>query len=1272
MVEPTDIPPCCAGNDLVGGMNQQSLNNGEEEKTVDAVSSQRGASIPKSVADSETLSLFVACEGQALDMYRENFGVTLEESLLHPMADSSQSVQPMSDKLNPLAALDAIINSFPTESDSDRISNVRTQLSYVDAEPSHLYAEPRLTDFDSSAEAEGSLQESQPAADDFELSGRETYAGLPIERSTTIAAALESTVEAGDSWQDDLVFRLEKNSSSSAGEAPGADTFISGASTDVQSEALSDFENEHETAVPQFDVDLEFSSPRVETDESWQDELVFPLRREVSSPDAVDVLNEPLEHDDVLPESAEGQSGGPKWASLTVSPSSRKWTDDESKNMETFFLGIVSDKVGAASAEAAAETVLDEGTREFVEPPLVEPSAEQSVVAFFDSVVETINENASAEEIAEQASRSAAQEQEERAELLATRANAVHQSETAAKEMFGLMEPESAAEPVQMQDAQPEETVKGTAKVDQAIDMFEDFLDSGEALSLMAELGVKSSDAAAETTEPREKGPAVPVDTELLDRAIEMLEDSLFEEAQVSARIFEALQARRLGNSLQKTEANWVIPMDRPLVDVPSDSWVFPAAAKEPFSDEPAHDYMVSPAPPLNGGSGRGANSMTGMDAAAASLSPAEEPSGATSPRDSMAGIPLRPNFTIVSDDEAPLIRNIGEERQQQLVHQPEEAGVTAVSTEGMLRAVQSLEQARELSIDSDNFVGMQDEAFGSQKKKTTKEIKDELPKTGERSIPRPSQEFLRIKSEDFSNPQELSQKLRALPLPSAEEKKEKDKELTPREIVAKYWSVKRGSLASCILAIIIFLCCISRTSDSYLAMGKAEFDSGHYTKAIECFKSALALNPQSLPAINYMGRSLYATHQNEAALEQFALLLKYDPTSWDALEGRAAIYASRTEWLLALSDLRSMVISHPGKMKAQQWLWYGTALSGAGDQLGAADAYSMAVKLDPGSKEARIGRMRALRKSGKASEAIAESNRFLESSPKDRDARLELARSLIDSGEFRAAAPVLQALASGHLRDSAVHFELGRAYAGLRDESNAVREFDLALRVRPALAAEVSSERLKLTKRIEDARRDALASGRGSTSAQVHPLMLEMAREQQSGHSSRRENSTYSSSESPISDTGSTSVGGSGETSAAVRSLSEAVKANPSDLNIRRRLAHALAAAKRPDEAAQVFDTVWKASAWSAEDELALADSYARAHKLDASINSYQRVVTSSEVGSPVYSLALFKQAQNLFLQGMKVQAAQYCRQGEQNARDGETRNRFTTLLRRIEANPY
>lgn len=1256
-------------------MSQQSLNNGEEEKTVDAVSAQAGDPIPKGMQDSEALSLFVACEGQALDMYRENFGVTIDDSLLHPMSDGSRLSSQASDKLNPLAALDAVINSFPSEVDSDRIVMVDSARSEKWSQPG---AEPLVESIlESRSDLNSPAPQSASGADDeLELSGRDTYAGLPIYThaapekegvkpvSERQLLESEATLELKNSWQDDLVIRLEKNQSSSRSDNPGS-----------LPEAQPVME-----ALPQ-SADFEFEGAKPQANDSWQDDMVFPLRRETAQPESgadMAALSNDNDADrgpraefheeapEVDAEEADEQvnEGGPKWASLTVSPSSRKWTDDESKNMEAFFLGIVSDKIGVDPAAESASSELQ-----------LEDSFRGELESFNDQPNESLATRAEAVE--------------ESDEELVAREHASRQSGARALEMFGLDESENESETetetgivlevqqpvpeahVPVSDVEPpvleapQQPVSGAAKLDQAIDMFEDFLESGDAISLIAELGVTPAGAA----DAASADPKIAVDHTVLDKAIDMLEESLFEEAQVSARIFEALQARRLGNSLQKTEANWVIPMDRPLVEAQTDSWVFPAIS-ESYSTDAADDHMVSPAPPLGPESAPGADSISGVEASVerGAAAPSEPASEAGSPRDSMAGIPLRPNFTIVSnEDPLPIFPHVGDEEQQQLILHPEDNIQTA---SGMFRAVQSLEQARELSIDSDNFLGLQDAAFGGKRETAVpKESKEDLLKTGERSLPRPSQEFLRIKSEDFSNPQELSQKLRTLPLPSAEEKREKDKELTPREMLVKYWSPVRGAWLGGLVAVVIFLVSQAKTSETYFALGKAEYDKGHYAKAMESFKSALALNPQSLPAIIYMGRSLSATHQSEAALERFALILKYEPLNWDALEGRAAIYASRTEWLLALNDLRSMVVSAPGRMKAEQWVWYGTALAGSGDQLGAADAFSMAVKLDPGSREARIGRLRSLRKAGKISEAIAESNRFLESSPKDRDARLELSRALIDRGEFRATLPVLQSLAQGHLRDSAVHYELGRAYAGLNEEQNAIREFDLALRVRPALAADISSERLKLTKRIEEARRDALARGGGYSSSQVHPLMLEMAREQQGGRSSLRREASSSSSD--YGSYGSYGDSSQGETSAAVRGLYDAVKSNPSDINTRRRLAHALAAAKRPDEAARHFDEIWRASAWSAEDELALADSYSRAHKLDASINSYQKIVSSTEPGSPLNSVALYKQAQNLFLTGMKLQAAQYCRQGEQQARDGDTRNRFSSLLRKIESTP-
>lgn len=1293
-------------------MNQQSLNNGEEEKTAE-LNSLAQPSEEKLVIrgpEDEALSLFVACEGQALDMYRENFGVTFEDSLMQPRSDQITTV-PRYQAHNPLAALDAVINSIDdggvsaskAAAASKAADNLDSYLASLKSESMALASsltEP-VVSFESRDNEDTKVEvsiDSLEFTESVELE-EETEAAATEQADTSAPKWASLAVDSNRKWTDDQSKSMEAFFLGIAKEEPVLKSQNVGGEALTRDEETLETEQTESTVQPgsfEFESTM-MSAPGASAEQesfyyadagSMLDQFGLTETYDEPGSDDSSYSRAQLEEQTLVDEAphavrswTEAEEGG-----VPVIPGAVPggWGDLSEASVQSS-QEVLSDRLSddTSSLESPSETAFPSDTAVFEVRSGYEPALESPVL---DAPI--VDESSLVNVLSSPAETSdAALKPLEPATEGVSQFSSMVEPLVLHDEMPPATQSESNGISAEAQNSQPEPLVAD--KLDMAIDMFEDFLDSDDASVLIKELGESSQSDVVDPASPAGK-PAKEVDTNALERAIDMLEESLFEEAQVSARIHEALQARRQGNALRRTEANWVIPLEGLPAASSPDVWSLasretntPVSGKETLIDIAAVAPPIDPVAQHFGKEGissggnssalellheadewaRNNNAHTEADSVAESTEAAPE----SSPRDSMNGIPLRPNFTIVSQEQSIFAPPDASEENFAVATVEEPGMVPVVSTEGIIRAVKSLEEARELSIDSDNFVGLQDAAFGAPNKKTTREIvKEEMLKTGERSVPRPSQEFLRIKAEDFSNQQELSQKLRALPLPSAEEKKEKDKPVRPLELVAKHWTRVKTACVSLLALVIVVWCLLAKTSGTYLEEGKRAYEKGHYVAAVKALQSSLSLDPGQIPAMVYLARSNFALHQTEEALDRFGRILKLQPNNWDALQGRAAIYASRKDWMLALSDLREMVVIAPTKLKAREWVWYGTALAGTGDGPGAAEAFSMAIKLDPGLRDARVGRIRALRRSNRVTEAITEANTYLETSPGDREVRLELARALTEKQDFDTALLLLKALAEGHSRDASVHFEMGRAYAGRNDERSAIREFDLALRSLPTLAPEVSSERLKLTKRIEEARHNALSQNPSYVPPAVHPLMLEMAREQQECAIPKREKPVVLPPGVSASDA--VGVGYSqmsrGKYDDAIRTLNASVMANPSDVNARRYLAEALARGKRPDEARAQYEAIWNSQGWSARDEAVLAAGYDRAGQLDRSAQSWEKITKSATAGTPTYMDASYQWASVLLRVGMKAQAAEVCRQGQAYARSGADIDRFGRLM--------
>jgi tetratricopeptide (TPR) repeat protein len=351
-------------------------------------------------------------------------------------------------------------------------------------------------------------------------------------------------------------------------------------------------------------------------------------------------------------------------------------------------------------------------------------------------------------------------------------------------------------------------------------------------------------------------------------------------------------------------------------------------------------------------------------------------------------------------------------------------------------------------------------------------------------------------------------------------------------------------------------------------------------------------------------------------------------------------------------------------------------SLFSSGEVLNAEEAFNNALLLDSTLQDARLGHARAMLKLGRAEAAIEDCDQLLKNAPEEREILIEKSRALTAHGDYREAVKLLVPLGRKYTRNATIHFELGRAFAGLNYERSSNREFETALRSDPSLASEVTNERLKMGRRIAEARNDALSRGLGPRSDRVHPLMREMELAEATSRGSRSGDRATAGSPSLSGDANSMVAAGysslqSGMVNSAIKQLTAAVKARPNDISARRYLAQAFAIAKRPDEASEQFNAIWAATSWSAEEELLLGDSFARCGRLDRAIVSYQQCV-SKVAGGPQRSKALFSLAQTYFRSGLKLQATEAARQGKDSAGTPEEAARFQQLLSTIQANPH
>lgn len=286
----------------------------------------------------------------------------------------------------------------------------------------------------------------------------------------------------------------------------------------------------------------------------------------------------------------------------------------------------------------------------------------------------------------------------------------------------------------------------------------------------------------------------------------------------------------------------------------------------------------------------------------------------------------------------------------------------------------------------------------------------------------------------------------------------------TNRRPVRVLFGMKRFTLIAMLGGVIYWMCSIANSSQSFYEAGNAAYKAGNYRQAIKLFERSLAINPHMINARKYKARAFLALGLLDQALKQYNILLEVNPDDPDCLADRARIFGERNEWQLAIKDLDRLVALKKD-LDVDQWREYAIAADTLGNLPLAIDAYEKAIgrKGDKDMRDLRLARSRCLRKSLLWLEAAEECTIILADSPNDRDALVERAHDYVCAREFAKANADLQSLLKMFPKDPEVHFVQGQFYAAQMDKVDAIKEFDVVLKLKPDWAVAVSRETDKM-----------------------------------------------------------------------------------------------------------------------------------------------------------------------------------------------------------------
>jgi len=181
-----------------------------------------------------------------------------------------------------------------------------------------------------------------------------------------------------------------------------------------------------------------------------------------------------------------------------------------------------------------------------------------------------------------------------------------------------------------------------------------------------------------------------------------------------------------------------------------------------------------------------------------------------------------------------------------------------------------------------------------------------------------------------------------------------------------------------------------------YIELGDAQHQQGDLKAAIESYRQALSLDPQSSRAARRLGVALGSRGQMAEALQVLGNAITRDPQNELLLYERAQIERRSGDLTSAVADLRKALVLKPDYAEALNNL--GSMLAQSSDTTGAESSFRKALAVNPYDAEARANLGRLLTAKGSLVEAAFQLQRSIELSPHDADAHLDYAIALLEA----------------------------------------------------------------------------------------------------------------------------------------------------------------------------------------------------------------------------------------------------------------------------------
>lgn len=238
-------------------------------------------------------------------------------------------------------------------------------------------------------------------------------------------------------------------------------------------------------------------------------------------------------------------------------------------------------------------------------------------------------------------------------------------------------------------------------------------------------------------------------------------------------------------------------------------------------------------------------------------------------------------------------------------------------------------------------------------------------------------------------------------------------------------------------------------------ALGLALQDLGQQSAAENEFRTALGINPRSVNAAFNLAKLLGSEKKFAAQVYYLQEALKSNPSE-ELIEplqlSLASAFENKGETDRAIDVLQRFIGSHPSSSAAHGDL--GTIYAKHFRFLEAKPEYERILGLDPNNDEARLSLAKVLVELGDDTSAIIQVRQYTQHAPKDFEGQFVLGQAYRRVGEYEKAAAALRRAAELSPDNYHVHYNLGLVLARSGQLDDAVQELEAAKKLNP-LASE-------------------------------------------------------------------------------------------------------------------------------------------------------------------------------------------------------------------------